>query len=175
MAVNKVVYKGNTLIDLTDSTITAASVLAGFIGYDRSGTKITGTASSGGVGGLPSGVSAMTVGNYTVSTDFTTSRQTVTHNLGVVPDLVIFMATANVATTYSMLFAARGSIMNYRSGYNSHNLYHGNSTSTVTYLNTNNSSYGVSNLTATTFQIASTSSSYYWRKGTYKWFAIKFS
>lgn len=125
---------------------------------------------------LPSGISAIATGNYTVSTAFTTSRQTITHGLGTTPDLVIFFATANVATANSMLLSMRSSLMNYRSGYNLHSLYHGNNTtSTVTYLNSNSTSYGVSNMTATSFQIASVSSSYYWRAGTYKWVAIKFS
>ena len=47
--INKVVYGNTTLIDLTDSTLSDASQLAsGVTAYDRSGTKITGTASGGG-------------------------------------------------------------------------------------------------------------------------------
>lgn len=42
--INKVVYGGNTLIDLTDSTLNAANQIAsGVTAYDRSGTKLTGT------------------------------------------------------------------------------------------------------------------------------------
>lgn len=40
--VNKVVYGNNTLIDLTDSTITEDNVLMNYEGYDASGNKITG-------------------------------------------------------------------------------------------------------------------------------------
>lgn len=142
---------------------------------------VTGLASilvnvAGGGGGLPSGISKIAFGEYEVKTDFTTARQTVTHNLGVVPDLVLFFADGNVAQTYSMLFALRSTKMGYRSSaYNLYCGYHGNSTTTTTLQNSNSTSYGVSNLTATTFQIASNSSSYYWRAGTYKWVAIKFS
>lgn len=42
--INKVVYGNQTLIDLTDSTLSSASSLAsGVTAYDRSGTKLTGT------------------------------------------------------------------------------------------------------------------------------------
>lgn len=41
--VNKVVYGGNTLIDLTGDTITADKMLSGFIAHDKSGASITGT------------------------------------------------------------------------------------------------------------------------------------
>lgn len=43
MAVNKVVYDGETIIDLTDSTVSPASLAEGATAYDASGTKVTGT------------------------------------------------------------------------------------------------------------------------------------
>lgn len=43
MAINKVVYGGNVLIDLTADTITADKVLAGYTAHDKSGAVITGT------------------------------------------------------------------------------------------------------------------------------------
>ena len=43
MAINKVVYGGNTLIDLTSDTIDASKVLDGYTAHDRTGTIITGT------------------------------------------------------------------------------------------------------------------------------------
>lgn len=130
---------------------------------------------SGG-GGIPAGYSAIDLGEITISTQFTTSRQTFSHNLGVVPDVIIVMANGNVAQTYSMLMAIGGSKVNYRGGnYLNHLAYHGNSSTTVTWTNANSTSYGVSNFTATTFQLASSSSSYYWRTGTYKYIALKFS
>lgn len=130
---------------------------------------------SGG-GGVPAGYSAIDLGEIKISTQFTTSRQTFNHKLGVVPDVVIVMANGNVAQTYSMLIAIGGSKVNYRGGnYLNHLAYHGNSSTTVTWTNANSTSYGVSNFTATTFQLASSSSSYYWRAGTYKYIALKFS
>ncbi len=48
MAVNKVVYGNNTLIDLSTDTISSASDIAsGKVGHLRDGSVVTGTASSG--------------------------------------------------------------------------------------------------------------------------------
>lgn len=48
MGINKVVYGNTTLIDLTDSTLASADQLSqGITAYDRTGTKITGTATGG--------------------------------------------------------------------------------------------------------------------------------
>ena len=44
MAVNRVDYNNNTLIDLTSDTVTAADLPAGVTAHDGSGTPITGTA-----------------------------------------------------------------------------------------------------------------------------------
>ena len=43
MAINKVIYGGTTLIDITDTTATAASVLAGSAFYGRDGVKTNGS------------------------------------------------------------------------------------------------------------------------------------
>lgn len=43
---NKVVYGGNTLIDLTEDTVDAAHLLAGYTAHDATGAPITGTAVS---------------------------------------------------------------------------------------------------------------------------------
>lgn len=50
MAVNKVVYGGNTLIDLTSDTATASDVAQGKTFHLADGTQATGTASGGGGG-----------------------------------------------------------------------------------------------------------------------------
>ena len=47
MGINKVIYDGATLIDLTDTTVTAATLMQGYTAYDRTGTLVTGTASGG--------------------------------------------------------------------------------------------------------------------------------
>lgn len=43
MTINKVVYDGNTLIDISDSTVTADALLAGQVAYDKDGERIVGT------------------------------------------------------------------------------------------------------------------------------------
>lgn len=43
MAINKVIYGENTLIDLTGDTVTADDLVSGKKAHDRSGTPITGT------------------------------------------------------------------------------------------------------------------------------------
>ena len=43
MAINKVIYGGNTLIDLTADTITADKLQSGVTAHDKSGAVITGT------------------------------------------------------------------------------------------------------------------------------------
>ena len=43
MSINKVVYGGKTLIDLTGDTVTADKVLEGFTTHDKSGASNTGT------------------------------------------------------------------------------------------------------------------------------------
>lgn len=42
MAINKIIYGNNTLIDLTADTVEASKMLSGYTAHDRSGTMITG-------------------------------------------------------------------------------------------------------------------------------------
>lgn len=49
MANNKVIYNGNTLIDLTDTTAVASDVARGKVFYGANGEKIVGTAIIGAV------------------------------------------------------------------------------------------------------------------------------
>lgn len=130
-----------------------------------------------GSGGLPTGIAAFDYGDVVISKAFTTTSKTFPHNLGVVPDLMIVFAPQNVAQSYSMLCAIRGSVFGWRSSaYDLHYAYHGSNTSTaVSWTNSNGETYGVFNMTENTFDLASHSTNYYWRAGTYKYLAIKFS
>lgn len=49
MAVNKVIYDNKTLIDISDSTVTAATLAEGTTAYNAAGERITGTGSLGAV------------------------------------------------------------------------------------------------------------------------------
>lgn len=43
MAINKVIYGGDTLLDLTEDTVTADKMLIGTTAHDKTGTSITGS------------------------------------------------------------------------------------------------------------------------------------
>lgn len=45
MPANKVVYYGETLMDISDSTVTPEKMVTGITAYDKTGEKITGTLS----------------------------------------------------------------------------------------------------------------------------------
>ncbi len=128
-------------------------------------------------GGLPSGISKIATGAYTLDRDVAGgSTFDVSHNLGVVPDLFIVWSPVNVATTYSMLMAMRSTQFGWRStSYLNKCFYHGNSTTTVTGADVT-TSYGIKAMTANTCTVTtySSSASYYWRAGSYNWLAIKF-
>lgn len=47
MAINKVVFGNDTLIDLTEDSVSASNLLEGETAHDRSGTSVTGTAKQG--------------------------------------------------------------------------------------------------------------------------------
>lgn len=128
-------------------------------------------------GGLPSGFSAIARGTYTLGSAVSGAGTfVVEHNLGYVPDMFLFYAPSNIATTYSMLYAFRSPTFGWR-GSTYLNLcgYHGNSTTTLSATNVT-TSYGVKTLTSTqaTITTYSTSTSYYWRAAAYEWIAIKF-
>ena len=67
MAINKVEYNGNTLIDLTNDTITAADLATGVTAHDAGGNPIVGTASEKNTQ-VDAGISR------TASTSYTTLR-----------------------------------------------------------------------------------------------------
>ncbi len=48
MGINKIVYNGGTLIDLTGDTVTADKLMQGYTAHDKSGEVIIGTATGGG-------------------------------------------------------------------------------------------------------------------------------
>ena len=71
MAINKVIYGGNTLIDLTGDTVTPSDILVGKKAHDKSGAQITGECTydsdtsdaTAGAGDILSGQTAYVNGN----------------------------------------------------------------------------------------------------------------
>lgn len=86
MAVNKVTYGGETLIDLTGDTVTADKLAQGITAHDASGAEIIGT--------LVASATKIETGTFSVS-NTTTYEYTLTHGLGVIPTFVFAIKTSN--------------------------------------------------------------------------------
>lgn len=68
MAVNKVVYNGETLVDLTNDTVAPETLAEGVTAHDKSGAVIVGTMSAGGGGGADPVIKSLAItenGTYT--------------------------------------------------------------------------------------------------------------
>lgn len=83
MAINKVVYGNDTLIDLTNDTVEASNLLEGETAHDRSGSPVTGTAKQGHVVQNSSGTdmtqrSKLQFADAEVSDDSTNGKTVVT-------------------------------------------------------------------------------------------------
>lgn len=109
MAVNRVDFGGNTLIDLTGDTLESAEqLLKGIIAHAKDGSQIVGTLEAGG-----EGVSGITYGIYIPSV--TGTSHIIAHGLGVVPKLF-----AICAGSYSM--DSSGSLLDCAHGFSDRNL-----------------------------------------------------
>lgn len=69
MAKNKIIYGGNTLIDLTSDTVTADKLAEGYTAHDKAGNVITGTMSSGTANLQSKSVTYTSNGSATVTPD----------------------------------------------------------------------------------------------------------
>lgn len=84
MAINKVEYYGNTLIDLTEDTVTPETLSAGVTAHNAKGEKITGTMQGGSGGvivdGIPSNYAKVDYiqfnGNQAIDTGFICNQNT---------------------------------------------------------------------------------------------------
>lgn len=70
MAVNKVIFNGNTLIDISDTDAVASDVASGKYFYSNAGVKTAGT-NSGGGGSVQMDTKTATASNYPTSLQFT--------------------------------------------------------------------------------------------------------
>lgn len=76
MAINKVEYAGNTLIDLTADTVTPETLAEGVTAHDKAGNLITGTMTSGGSGQINMGTCTVIV-DPPSSSNYYIGRETV--------------------------------------------------------------------------------------------------
>lgn len=180
MGINKIVYNGGTLIDLTGDTVTADKLMQGYTAHDKSGEVIIGTATGGG------GTIGLEYEEGTWSPSEDVARQTIsfsnTHD-----SLPMFAAIYDVTGTYdgtinsnyAMMFSLCepmfGSVMNPSTksqyiGFASF-LYRLNATSFAgSYIGLATSQKWIDE---TGFLAYCQSSSRYWRAGrTYKWIAV---
>lgn len=192
MAVNKVVYGENTLIDLTGDNVTAADVLAGVLFHLPNGLQAVGTGSGGGTSGLE-----YEIGEFRASSDSSKLNIPFANTHSEAPVLIGFVDATNTSNTQTNTNWAwvwfdfykiwgshiyySSSAMRYACAYYT---YRSSSTSSLSvgsmlcqYDSDSTSSSGVYypkyHVTNTEFHPYSNSTSRYWRSGrTYKWIAI---
>lgn len=99
MAINKVVYDGTTLLDLSaDTLVSAEQLLKDIIAHGADGSRIVGTLEAASSGGTK-------IAYGTVMYNSATSSTAITHNLGVVPKLVLYYLESKIPTSGGLLFA----------------------------------------------------------------------
>lgn len=81
MAVNKVEYDGNTLIDITDTTATASDVAQGKYFYTKDGVKTVGTASGSKAFQIYNGGDRVNTTSYTATDVTLTVAKSGTYNI----------------------------------------------------------------------------------------------
>lgn len=104
MAVNKVNFGGNTLIDLTGDTLESAEqLLKGIIAHAKDGSQIEGMLEAGGGGGGDFnfdgyiGITKATSGTYTVTQD--TKAVNINHGLGETPKIALALPEYDQSVT----------------------------------------------------------------------------
>ena len=108
MAINKVEYYGNTLVDLTDTTATADKILTGYGAYGADGEWMDGTASGGSTGTLRSvkfnaSTSTSTTSTYSDTLDVGEAGNTMSYGGG------LFNRASSYTGTLSLYGSQNGS------------------------------------------------------------------
>lgn len=152
MAVNKVTYGGETLIDLTGDTVDAAHLANGYKAHDRSGKSITGTMTSG----LQSGVKTTNRTSQATSIAFT--------ELPAQPKSYSVIATTRITASSTRYVV---SIMNDGSSTNGTYTYKSGNT-TYIYVSSSYFSSSYSNGTLTLKTSSSTNGGYFAANITYR-------
>lgn len=104
MAVNRVDFGGNTLIDLTGDTLESAEqLLKGIIAHAKDGSVITGQMEAGGGGGGGGGI-VYTSGTLVFSSSTICKDYELTHGLGQIPQIFIIVSKYQGSEDYSLFF-----------------------------------------------------------------------
>lgn len=194
MAVNKVMFDGDALIDLTSTTAIASDVASGKLFFGKDGVLTTGTASGGGSTGLE-----YETGTYTTSSNVAQPTISFTNTHTSAPAFVAFFdatgtayatTKSNMSWTYVDNYKLFGGGISVDSTNNTYyyaivNYYYRNtSTSSLTSgimpcshtsseTGSSTNAYPKYHATNTGFRPYTNSTSRYWRKDrTYKWIAI---
>lgn len=118
MAVNKVDFGGNTLIDLTGDTLESAEqLLKGIIAHARDGSVLTGLMEAGGGGG--------NIAYGTITPADASVNLEIVHGLGKVPDFFCIVASNDKNGVYSrsrpdgqsFIYTIRGTYQTYNNWY----------------------------------------------------------
>ena len=197
MAINKVIYGGTTLIDLSgDSLASASQLMQGVTAHDRTGALITGTATGGGGsvtqdqdgyivlppdGGGGGGGLEYEEGTWTPSEDVTRVTINFADSHTTAPMFVILQDTTgtapmsttdNVTCTIANFHNTYGEVP-YTSGSSAYGRLQGGYGGNYAGVAYNNLSSLSSVLSNSSFVASSNSTSRYWRAGrTYKWIAV---
>lgn len=92
MAVNKVIYDGETVIDLTGDTLTdAEQLLKGIVAHTKSGNVITGILEAGGLVNPATHITKIALDSFVLAKR--SQSFSVNHSLGERPSLAIILAT----------------------------------------------------------------------------------
>lgn len=164
MAINKVIYGNNTLIDISDTTAVASDVEEGKDFYLNDGTKATGTK-----------ILKICSGTFELDADSSTFTQTdIVDKNGnsFTPTMVVAIMTDSAATTHNL--GAHRVIAFFKRNYNNTSFAARICTygSAVDYVRTNPATSGIT-FGNGQFKYTTGTSAYYLAKGTYAWVAFR--
>jgi len=114
MAINKVIYDGNTLIDLTSDTVDASTLLVGYTAHDRSGAVINGAFDSS-IYVLKAGdtmTGALTLSGAPTSNLHAATKKYVDDAVGAITDTKVTQTVTTTSAAYPILFGASSITLN---------------------------------------------------------------
>lgn len=113
MAVNKIIYYNQTLVDLTNDTVTADTLLKGVTAHDKSGRLITGTYEGGSSGGSSAGTNLIDELISRTITNITTNVETIGESAFNNCGLLEEVNAPNCIDLYASVFALCSSLISF--------------------------------------------------------------